>query len=51
MSAVGEACFGLRECIACGWIGNSDECVWLGSIGPLCPCCHEVTESAEEDGT
>lgn len=39
--------FDLRECIECEWIGNADECVWLGSIGPLCPRCHEVTESVE----
>lgn len=43
-----EEMFGIRECVGCDWIGNADDCVWLGEIGPLCPVCHEVTEAAEE---
>lgn len=35
-----------REC-SCGWVGNLDDCVWCGRVGPLCPNCHETTEAAQ----
>lgn len=36
-----------REC-SCGWHGAQDDCVWCGTIGPLCPKCHETTEAAQQ---
>lgn len=36
-----------REC-GCGWHGAVDDCTWLGSVGPLCPNCHETTEEAAQ---
>lgn len=36
-----------REC-GCGWRGESDDCVWCGNVGPLCPKCHETTEEAQQ---
>lgn len=36
-----------REC-GCGWRGAVEDCAWLGSVGPLCPNCHETTEEAAQ---
>lgn len=35
-----------RWCNACTWAGKETDCVWLGAIGPLCPECHETTDTA-----
>lgn len=41
----------MRECCnaECGWMGETDR--MLGSIGPLCPDCGEVTEPVVADAT
>ena len=44
--AAAESVQARREC-GCGWQGSQDDCVWCGSVGPLCPKCHETTEAAQ----
>lgn len=33
-----------RACNACSWTGKESDCVYCGSVGPLCPECHETTD-------
>jgi hypothetical protein len=37
-----------RECNACSWMGEADT--YCGSVGPLCPECHETTEPVQAQG-
>ena len=38
----------IRECISCDFYGMSDECNYLGGLGPLCPVCGNTTERANQ---
>ena len=32
---------------SCGWRGDVSQCLYLGSVGPCCPECHEIVEPDE----